>query len=130
MTRDGFVLLAMGFTGKEALKWKIQFIEAFNAMEQALRQATIQEYANPKRLDKPKTTRITKHVVAYDDLFGGITYQRTMVRVETKKLNTPEKIEADVLNLNLQSAGCLKKANEKQLELDYLRQSPAVKLLR
>lgn len=31
MTRDGFALLAMGFTGKEALRWKIAFIDAFNA---------------------------------------------------------------------------------------------------
>jgi len=33
MNRDGFSLLAMGFTGSEALSWKLKFIEAFNAME-------------------------------------------------------------------------------------------------
>jgi Rha family phage regulatory protein len=38
MTRDGFVLLAMGFTGKRALAFKIAYIEAFNAMEQKLRE--------------------------------------------------------------------------------------------
>ncbi len=37
MTRDGFTLLAMGFTGKKAMEWKVKFIEAFNAMEQALK---------------------------------------------------------------------------------------------
>lgn len=37
MNRDGFTLLAMGFTGKEALEWKIKYINAFNAMEQELR---------------------------------------------------------------------------------------------
>ncbi len=37
VTRDGFTLLAMGFTGKKALEFKIQYIAAFNAMEQALR---------------------------------------------------------------------------------------------
>lgn len=36
MTRDGFVILVMGFTGKEAMQWKIRYIEAFNAMEAAL----------------------------------------------------------------------------------------------
>jgi Rha family phage regulatory protein len=30
MTRDGFMLLAMGFTGTEALQWKLLYIEAFN----------------------------------------------------------------------------------------------------
>lgn len=37
MNRDGFTLLAMGFTGKEALEWKVKYINAFNAMEQELR---------------------------------------------------------------------------------------------
>lgn len=33
MTRDGFSLLAMGFTGKKALQFKIKYIQAFNSME-------------------------------------------------------------------------------------------------
>lgn len=33
IARDGFSLLAMGFTGKEALGWKLQFIAAFNTLE-------------------------------------------------------------------------------------------------
>lgn len=37
MNRDGFTLLAMGFTGKEALAWKMKYINAFNSMEQELR---------------------------------------------------------------------------------------------
>lgn len=36
MTRDGFTLLAMGYTGKDALLWKVKYIEAFNAMEREL----------------------------------------------------------------------------------------------
>lgn len=35
MNRDGFTLLAMGFTGSEAMKWKLKYIEAFNALEKA-----------------------------------------------------------------------------------------------
>ena len=31
MNRDGFSLLAMGFTGKEAVQWKLKYIAAFNA---------------------------------------------------------------------------------------------------
>jgi len=37
LTRDGFTLLAMGFTGKRALGFKLAYIEAFNRMEDALR---------------------------------------------------------------------------------------------
>jgi anti-repressor protein len=33
MNRDGFTLLAMGFTGKKALQFKIKYIQAFNSME-------------------------------------------------------------------------------------------------
>lgn len=37
LTRDGFSLLVMGFTGKEALQWKLQYIEAFNKMEEQIK---------------------------------------------------------------------------------------------
>ena len=38
MNRDGFTLLAMGFTGKKALEFKLQYINAFNAMEKHIKQ--------------------------------------------------------------------------------------------
>lgn len=38
LTKKGFTLLAMGFTGQEALKWKLNYIEAFEKMEQALKE--------------------------------------------------------------------------------------------
>ena len=38
ITRDGFSLLVMGFTGLKALQWKLKYIEAFNKMEQALKE--------------------------------------------------------------------------------------------
>lgn len=38
MNRDGFTLLAMGFTGKAALEWKLKYIQAFNEMEKQLSQ--------------------------------------------------------------------------------------------
>lgn len=36
MNRDGFTLLAMGFTGSKAMEWKLKYIQAFNAMERKL----------------------------------------------------------------------------------------------
>jgi len=36
MDRNSFSLLAMSFTGNKALKWKMDFIEAFNLMERTL----------------------------------------------------------------------------------------------
>ena len=37
MNRDGFTLLAMGFTGEKALKFKIDYINAFNQMEETIK---------------------------------------------------------------------------------------------
>lgn len=38
MNRDGFTLLAMGFTGKKAMQFKLKFIEQFNRMEQYIKE--------------------------------------------------------------------------------------------
>ena len=37
MNRDGFTLLAMGFTGEKALQFKLEYIDAFNEMEQQVK---------------------------------------------------------------------------------------------
>ena len=50
MTKDGFTFLAMGFTGKEAAKWKEAYINAFNAM-------AIQLSTNPLQLPEAKTKK-------------------------------------------------------------------------
>jgi len=41
MDREGFELLAMGFTGTKALKWKRSYIRAFKTMEDELRSRPI-----------------------------------------------------------------------------------------
>lgn len=38
MTRDGFTFIVMGFTGEKADEWKLQYIEAFNKMEEYIKQ--------------------------------------------------------------------------------------------
>lgn len=40
MNRDGFTLLAMGFTGDKALQFKLQYIKAFNEMEDQVKLPT------------------------------------------------------------------------------------------
>lgn len=50
MNRDGFSLLVMGFTGKDALQWKLKYIQAFNEMEQAVRSKTPQTFSQALRL--------------------------------------------------------------------------------
>lgn len=52
MTRDGFSMLVMGFTGEKAYGWKIDFIKAFNMMEAELRSkfAIPQDFGEALRL--------------------------------------------------------------------------------
>lgn len=68
MNRDGFSLLAMGFTGKKALEWKLKYMNAFNEMERLLKerqsvqwQQTRSENRNSRRLE----TDTIKIFVAY-----------------------------------------------------------------
>lgn len=53
LTKDGFSFLTMGFTGKKALQWKLNFINAFNKMEATLneqrqREADALDHLRPK----------------------------------------------------------------------------------
>lgn len=54
MTRDGFALLAMGFTGEKALRFKLAWIEAFNRMETELRSSSTARQVALPRPQKPK----------------------------------------------------------------------------
>lgn len=47
ITRDGFTLLAMGFTGPRALEFKLAYIDAFNAMETKLRALYVEPLLDP-----------------------------------------------------------------------------------
>lgn len=47
ITRDGFMFLAMGFTGAEAAQWKESYIAAFNAMEAQIQPAAIPYAVGP-----------------------------------------------------------------------------------
>lgn len=59
MTRDGFSLLAMGFTGKKALEFKLKFIDAFNRMEETLRELANSPVINERWLETRLGTKKT-----------------------------------------------------------------------
>jgi Rha family phage regulatory protein len=48
MSRDGFVMVCMGFTGPAAASWKARYIEAFNAMEAELARLTQAANEDPR----------------------------------------------------------------------------------
>lgn len=45
ITKDGFTLLAMGFTGEKAMQFKIAYIKAFNEKEEMLKRAASGDYS-------------------------------------------------------------------------------------
>lgn len=62
MNRDGFTLLAMGFTGSKAMEFKLKYIEAFNKMEQIVRQELPQTPEEKLELTMQVTSRLNKRV--------------------------------------------------------------------
>lgn len=60
MNRDGFSLLVMGFTGKEALRWKLAYIQAFNEMEQELKR--LYEERKQWEIERAKGI-LTRHIL-------------------------------------------------------------------
>ena len=62
MNRDGFTLIAMGYTGSRAMEFKLKYIEAFNKMEQVVRQELPQTPEEKLELTMQVTTRINKRL--------------------------------------------------------------------
>lgn len=85
MNRDGFTLLAMGFTGKAALEWKLKYIDAFNQMEKKL-------------TEQPQLTRsqllATALIAAHEEL------EEKDKQIETMK---PKELFADAVSASKKS---------------------------
>lgn len=56
MTKDGFLLLVMGFTGAEAMRIKEAYISAFNAMAEQLQSLTMSLWDQRIELEKRNAT--------------------------------------------------------------------------
>ena len=68
MNRDGFSLLVMGFTGKKALDWKLKYINAFNQMENYIREKQSQSWIETRtvgKLSRKAETDALKQLVEY-----------------------------------------------------------------
>lgn len=73
ITKDGFIILAMGFTGKIAARFKEAYINAFNEMESKLRGITVREeeiIGTLQSLCKDMDERIKGHEEQLKGRFG------------------------------------------------------------
>lgn len=98
ITRDGFTLLAMGFTGKEAAQWKVKYIAAFNKMEAMLRGGNITQ----ARFDEayPKASRLFHATVAALRNDHGLRAAYQMANTETIKASGIDLIDIWELDIN------------------------------
>lgn len=105
MTRDGFSLLVMGFTGKNALEWKLQYIRAFNQMEKLIQEKSTAAYQLSDQAEKAtrKTeTDIIKEFVEYARAQGSIHadhYYSNYTRLAYKAVGITDKTTATGMRL-------------------------------
>jgi Rha family phage regulatory protein len=118
LTRDGFSFLAMGFTGVQADKFKIAYIQAFNAMEEALRSGGKLRHTRQPAVDTVFRQRynIAKILVAESGMSMGIalsaamddTEKLTSVSLDWAKPLLPARTETEpVPNLNATKLGAI-----------------------
>lgn len=102
MNRDGFSLLVMGFTGKEAVEWKLKYIDAFNRMEQLLFQKQTEVYkdtrAYQKAVRKQETDSI-KRLVGYAEGQGSrnaVRYYSSLSKLADKTAGITDRETATI----------------------------------
>lgn len=93
MNRDGFTLLAMGFTGPKALKFKLQYIQAFNDMEARLK--AIYPCGMDSRVKHGNDNREVKHGNDYDKPVEVVAHTRSLPSGR-KEIVLSEKAKAEI----------------------------------
>lgn len=101
MNRDGFTLLAMGFTGNKAMQFKLQYIQAFNQMENQIKNNVPSSYVEALRLaadlEEEKTRLVTEneeHKQQLEKQMPQVTFAKS---VEVSQNAVPVKALAGIL---------------------------------
>ena len=106
MNRDGFSLLAMGFTGKKALDWKLKYIKAFNQMESFIKEKTTETWIETRKagkLTRKAETDTIQKLVEYAKEQGSTHSDKlymTYSKLANKMAGIQNRDEATVMQLN------------------------------
>lgn len=106
MNRDGFALLVMGFTGKDALEWKLKYIKAFNQMEAFIKEKSTQAWIETRKagkLTRKAETAVIKKLVEYAKGQGSEHADKlymTYSKLANKMAGIQKRDEATVMQLN------------------------------
>jgi len=97
LTRDGFTLLAFGFTGKKAMAFKLAYIDAFNQMEAQLTRNT-DELPAPRQQELTMTDSLSNTGITPDmisDIVASTTQNLVATLQQKRRLIAwPDVIEA------------------------------------
>lgn len=124
MTKDGFMMLAMGFTGKDAMQWKESYIAAFNKMEDYIKEKmpllenlidSLKTERNLLLLEQKKLPHPNKGTVlipiVVNTLFGpDIEYKR--VKKDNKNYSDLSYKEGELKRLTQCTSGMIRKMDE------------------
>ena len=88
LTRDGFTVLAMGFTGKKALEWKLKYIEAFNKMEQELKTPKVLSPREELKLHYQIIGEQEEKITEIDNKVNEMESDMPLFNVECKELQS------------------------------------------
>ena len=95
-TRDGFSLLVMGFTGKDALEWKVKYINAFNQMEAFILERKSSEWLMTRKqgkLIRRAETDTLANLVEYAEAQGSRNMHKNVYTIYSKLVNSLVGIE-------------------------------------
>ena len=119
MSRDGFTLLAMGFTGQKALQFKLQYIDAFNQMENHIKNGLPETPEEKLLLTMDVTNRTVKRVTKVENRVTDLEENQTLAPGEynyiTHQVNkaVARYIQAHKLSLsNIQRSKLFKDINQ------------------
>jgi Rha family phage regulatory protein len=117
MTRDGFAMLVMGFTGPKAAFWRERYIQAFNLMEAELRKQAIlkaETRGRSKTIRVAATDSYKEHGATewfhytnntdaiYEIVFGGTAAQLRKKWAMPVKANVRDHLTVEQLNTVIQ----------------------------
>lgn len=89
-TRDGFSLLVMGFTGRDALEWKLKYIRAFNQMEAFIKERQSTEWLITRKqgkLIRRNETDTLAQLVPYAEAQGSRNMRKQVYTIYSKLVN-------------------------------------------
>lgn len=106
MNRDGFSLLVMGFTGVEAMKWKLDYIKAFNAMEKLIYEQQSIEwkfFRQQGKMVRLSETDTLKELAEFAKVRGSTNYNKiysNYTRLANKTVGIKSIKDATTMQLN------------------------------